>query len=146
MGLEDIGNRHAGGLLDLGISIGKRNAEAGREPPTDRGFASPHHADQHDGAPSERCRKRRIVRCDTQTMGHASVVHRTFSQSHNLPQSIVRGNITPRPCPWLIMASTTWRPRGGAAPVFTKLYPRDKSRKFGSFIFRSWATTKRNAK
>jgi len=38
----------AGGLLDLGVGIDKRHAKPDAESAADRGFADPHHADQHD--------------------------------------------------------------------------------------------------
>jgi hypothetical protein len=72
-------------------------------------------------------------------MGQARVVHRTFSQSRNLPQSIVRRNMTPRSMGLVNHGFNHVDPLK-AARVFTKLYTADKPRKFSSFTFRMWAT------
>ncbi len=47
---KNVGDAHAGGFLDLGIGIDKRHAKPRAEAAADRGFADPHHADQHDRA------------------------------------------------------------------------------------------------
>ena len=64
---ENVRDAHAGGFLDLGIGVDERHAKPGAEPAADRGFADPHHADQHDRAaaqtrPGSRLPKRRRLR------------------------------------------------------------------------------------
>ena len=48
MGFENIGNRHPGGGLDLGIGVEKRQPQPRRQSATDGGLAGSHHADHHD--------------------------------------------------------------------------------------------------
>src|SRR5215467_393309 len=145
MGFEDVRNRHACSLLDLGIGIGKRDAEPCGEPATDRGFAGAHHTNQHDGAPPKRGRERRIVRRDTQTIGQASVVHLTSSESRTTFHNRWCGAIaqtkpsTSQDAVGSKMRLLKWEFRH----VFTKLYIADKPRKFGSSTFRSWRQTER---
>ena len=50
---KNIGDAHTGGFLNLRIGIDKRDRQPGGEPAADRRFADPHHADEHDRAPSE---------------------------------------------------------------------------------------------
>ena len=60
VGGEDLRDRHAGGLLDLGVGIDERQAEARRQPAADRRLAGAHHADQHDRARPQAPRPARI--------------------------------------------------------------------------------------
>ena len=46
--VENLGNRHPGGRLDLLVGIPEGKAEAGGKAPPDARLARPHHADQHD--------------------------------------------------------------------------------------------------
>ncbi len=50
MQLEKVGNRHARGLLDLGVGVKKRQSQPRCESAPHRGFAGPHHSNQNDGA------------------------------------------------------------------------------------------------
>src|SRR6266481_849454 len=59
--------------------------------------------------------------------------------ARNLPQSIVRGNMTPRSMGLADHGINHVDPLK-AARVFTKLYAADKPRKFSPFTFRAWAT------
>ena len=50
---EDLGDRHARGILDLDVGIGEGQAEPLRQTPSDGTLAGSHHADEHDGAPGK---------------------------------------------------------------------------------------------
>ena len=56
---ENVGNAHAGRLLDLGIGIDEWDGKPGGEPAADRRFADPHHTDQHDRTALQRGADRR---------------------------------------------------------------------------------------
>ncbi len=52
--LENIRDRHACRGLDFGIGVQKRQPQPRRQPPSDGGFAGPHHPHQHDRTRSQR--------------------------------------------------------------------------------------------
>ncbi|MGY3106695.1 hypothetical protein ACVWW7_003322 [Bradyrhizobium sp. LM6.9] len=52
--LEDFRYGHAGRRLDLGVGIDEGQLEPDRHAAADRGFAYPHHADEHDRARAQR--------------------------------------------------------------------------------------------
>ena len=47
---ENFGDGHAGSGFNCMIGIGEIQTQPLRQPPSDRAFASPHHADQHHGS------------------------------------------------------------------------------------------------
>ncbi len=80
---KDFRDGHAGGGLDLGIGIDERNAEPGREPASDRGFSRTHHADEHDGAASERADEPGLRRWPGARLAHNNLGHMRSRQSRH---------------------------------------------------------------